>query len=331
VAPLIRARDLGKSFTLYNRGQGLRGAFRTLFSRERRAVHAVRDLTFDVSAGEIVGLIGSNGAGKSTTVKMLTGILHPATGSVSVDGLVPHRDRRTLAKRIGVVFGQRSQLWWDLPLVESFRLLRWIYGVPGPRHADNLSRLVATLGLEGCLSTPVRQLSLGQRMRGDLVAALLHDPVLLFLDEPTIGLDVDSRDVLLELIQQLNHDRGVTVLLTTHDLLNLERISRRIMVIEEGRLIFDDQLAALKARYGALRRVLVQFRDPIDGVSLEWPGASAIVKGHTAELHVDIHRLPMRDLLARIDAVGIVMDVSISEPSIETVVRTLSRGATAAP
>jgi ABC-2 type transport system ATP-binding protein len=141
VAPLIRARDLGKSFTLYNRGQGLRGAFRTLFSRERRAVHAVRDLTFDVSAGEIVGLIGSNGAGKSTTVKMLTGILHPATGSVSVDGLVPHRDRRTLAKRIGVVFGQRSQLWWDLPLVESFRLLRWIYGVPGPRHADNLSRL----------------------------------------------------------------------------------------------------------------------------------------------------------------------------------------------
>jgi ABC-2 type transport system ATP-binding protein len=168
-------------------------------------------------------------------------------------------------------------------------------------------------------------------MRGDLVAALLHDPVLLFLDEPTIGLDVDSRDVLLELIQQLNRDRGVTVLLTTHDLLNLERISRRIMVFEEGRLIFDDQLSALKTQFGALRRVLVQFRDPIDGVSLEWPGASAIVQGHTAELHVDIQRLPMRDLLARIDAVGNVMDVSISEPSIETVVRTLSRGATAAP
>jgi ABC-2 type transport system ATP-binding protein len=319
---------LGKSFKLYDRGQGLRGAFRTLFSHERREVPAVRDLTFEVSAGEIVGLIGSNGAGKSTTVKMLTGILHPTTGSVSVDGLVPHRDRRMLAKRIGVVFGQRTQLWWDLPLIESFRLLRWIYGVPGPRHANNLSRLVGTLGLEDCLSTPVRQLSLGQRMRGDLVAALLHDPVLLFLDEPTIGLDVDSRDVLLELMQQLNRDRGVTVLLTTHDLLNLERISRRIMVIEQGQLIFDDQLAALKTRYGALRRVLVQFRDPIDGVPLEWPGASAIVKGHTAELHVDIQRLPMRDLLARIDAVGVVMDVSISEPSIETVIRTLSRGAT---
>lgn len=326
---LVSARQLGRSFTLYDRGQGLRGAFRTLFSRERRAVNAVSNLTFDVSAGEIVGLIGSNGAGKSTTVKMLTGILHPTAGSVSVDGLVPHRDRRKLAKRIGVVFGQRTQLWWDLPLVESFRLLRWIYGVPALRHADNLSRLVSTLGLEACLNTPVRQLSLGQRMRGDLVAALLHDPVLLFLDEPTIGLDVDSRDVLLELIQQLNRDRGVTVLLTTHDLINLERISKRIMVIEQGRLIFDDQLAALKTQYGALRRVLVQFRDPIDA-PLEWPGASAIVKGQMAELHVDIQQLPMRDLLARIDAVGVVMDVSISEPSIETVVRTLSRGATTA-
>jgi ABC-2 type transport system ATP-binding protein len=327
VAALISARNLGRSFTLYDRGSGIRGAFRTLFSRQRRTVYAVRGLTFDVAAGEIVGLIGSNGAGKSTTVKMLTGILHPTAGAVTVDGLVPHRQRQTLARRIGVVFGQRTQLWWDLPLIESFRLLRWIYGVPRARHEENLSRLSTILGLSPFLDTPVRQLSLGQRMRGDLVAALLHDPVLLFLDEPTIGLDVDSRDILLELIQELNRERGVTVLLTTHDLINLERVSKRIMVIEQGRLIFDDRLPALKAQSGALRRVVVQFRDGLQVAPPEWTGVSATIKGHTAELEVDIQKLPMRELLARIDAIGEVIDVAISEPSIETVVKALSREA----
>jgi ABC-2 type transport system ATP-binding protein len=322
--PVITAAALAKSFALAERGDGVRGALRTFFSRQHRIVHAVADLSFEVQPGEIVGLIGSNGAGKSTTIKMLTGILHPTSGHALVDGLVPHRDRRALARRIGVVFGQRSQLWWDLPLVESFRLLRWIYGVPRDRFQANLVRLSDALGINDFLKTPVRNLSLGQRMRGDLAAALLHDPPLLFLDEPTIGLDVEVRDTLLELVQRLNRDQGVSVVLTTHDLLNLEKVSHRILVIERGRLIFDDTLGALKNLFGPLRRVVVQFRDPIEERTLLAPGIPVRIAGDSATFEIDLNKMPIRDLLTIIDRSGHVIDVSISEPSIETIVKKLT-------
>src|SRR3954465_15710144 len=201
------------------------GLSRTFKGRGRPAVQAVRDLSFSVEAGEMVGYIGPNGAGKSTTIKMLTGILVPTSGEIRVAGLDPQRRRVELARRIGVVFGQRTQLWWDLPLRDSFELLRHVYRVPAARHAENLVEFTEVLDLGSFLDTPVRQLSLGQRMRGEITAALLHDPSVLYLDEPTIGLDVVSQERVREFLQRVNREREVTILLTTHDLDDMERLS----------------------------------------------------------------------------------------------------------
>ncbi|MEV0162299.1 ABC-2 type transport system ATP-binding protein [Nonomuraea fuscirosea] len=217
------------------------------FKVKRNVVHAVRDLSFTVSAGEFVGYLGPNGAGKSTTIKMLCGILTPTTGRVRVAGLEPARRRTTLARRIGVVFGQRTTLWWDLPLKDSFELIRHLYRVERGAFAARLAELTETLDLGGFLRTPVRQLSLGQRMRGDLAAALLHAPDVLVLDEPTIGLDVVSKNGIRDFLKRLNAERGTTVLLTTHDLGDIERLCRRVMLIDHGRLAFDGTLGDLMA------------------------------------------------------------------------------------
>ncbi|MFB4263813.1 ATP-binding cassette domain-containing protein [Nonomuraea sp. GTA35] len=217
------------------------------FKVKRNVVHAVRELSFTVSAGEFVGYLGPNGAGKSTTIKMLCGILTPTSGSVRVAGLDPSRRRTTLARRIGVVFGQRTTLWWDLPLRDSFELIRHLYRVGRADFAARLDELTQTLDLGGFLRTPVRQLSLGQRMRGDLAAALLHAPDVLVLDEPTIGLDVVSKASIRDFLLRLNAERGTTVLLTTHDLGDIERLCRRVMLIDHGRLAFDGTLDDLMA------------------------------------------------------------------------------------
>ncbi|NUO98139.1 MAG: ATP-binding cassette domain-containing protein [Nonomuraea sp.] len=217
------------------------------FKVRRAVVHAVRDLSFTVSAGEFVGYLGPNGAGKSTTIKMLCGILTPTSGTVRVAGLDPSRRRTTLARRIGVVFGQRTTLWWDLPLKDSFELIRHLYKVDRVAFRHRLAELTETLDLGGFLRTPVRQLSLGQRMRGDLAAALLHAPDVLVLDEPTIGLDVVSKASIRAFLQRQNAERGTTVLLTTHDLGDIERLCRRIMLIDHGRLAFDGTLEDLMA------------------------------------------------------------------------------------
>ncbi|GAA3644521.1 hypothetical protein GCM10022224_003840 [Nonomuraea antimicrobica] len=217
------------------------------FKVKRNVVHAVRELSFTVSAGEFVGYLGPNGAGKSTTIKMLCGILTPTSGKVRVAGLDPSRRRTTLARRIGVVFGQRTTLWWDLPLADSFELIRHLYKVERAAFTARLGELTETLDLGGFLRTPVRQLSLGQRMRGDLAAALLHAPDVLVLDEPTIGLDVVSKAGIRDFLLRLNTERGVTVLLTTHDLGDIERLCRRVMLIDHGRLAFDGSLDDLMA------------------------------------------------------------------------------------
>ncbi|MEV0595837.1 ABC transporter ATP-binding protein [Nonomuraea cavernae] len=217
------------------------------FKVRRAVVHAVRDLSFSVEPGEFVGCLGPNGAGKSTTIKMLCGILTPTSGRVRVAGLDPSRRRATLARHIGVVFGQRTTLWWDLPLSDSFELIRLLYKVDRQAFARRLGELTETLGLGGFLRTPVRQLSLGQRMRGDLAAALLHAPEVLVLDEPTIGLDVVSKAGIREFLLRVNAERGTTVLLTTHDLGDIERLCRRVMLIDHGRLAFDGSLADLMA------------------------------------------------------------------------------------
>ncbi|MBG0830015.1 ATP-binding cassette domain-containing protein [Planomonospora sp. ID67723] len=231
---MIEVDRVGRSFTV---GRG----------RARRTVHAVRELSFTVGAGEFVGYLGPNGAGKSTTIKMLTGILAPTSGRLEVAGLDPTHRRTALARRIGVVFGQRTTLWWDLPLRDSFELVRHLYKVDRDDFRSRLAELAELLDLGGFLHTPVRQLSLGQRMRGDITAALLHDPSVLILDEPTIGLDVVSKAAMREFLRRLNAERGTTVLLTTHDLGDIEKLCRRIMLIDRGRLGFDGTLDDLRA------------------------------------------------------------------------------------
>ncbi|MBC2934952.1 ATP-binding cassette domain-containing protein [Nocardioides sp. zg-1228] len=319
MSSLIDVRDLERTFVVRRRVEGRR-------RRVRESVRAVHDLTFSVDAGEMVGYIGPNGAGKSTTIKMLTGILVPTGGDVQVAGLDPSRDRVELARRIGVVFGQRSTLWWDLPLRDSFDLLQKMYRIPPQRYRDNLDRFVDLLHLGPQLDTPVRQLSLGQRMRGDITAALLHDPEVLYLDEPTIGLDVVSKGRLREFLRALNAERGTTLLLTTHDLQDIEALCGRVIVIDDGTSVYDGSLAGLHAEGGSSRTLVVDLVDEAPPIVV--PGASVRrVEGPRQWLSfpADASAAPV---VAAVAAAYDVADLSIQEPAIEDVIRDLySRGA----
>jgi ABC-2 type transport system ATP-binding protein len=317
--PLIDVHDLGRSFDVRRKVEGRR-------RRSRESVVAVHDLTFSVGAGEMVGYIGPNGAGKSTTIKMLTGILVPTEGRVRVAGMDPSRDRVELARRIGVVFGQRSTLWWDLPLRDSYDLLQKMYRIEPARYRENLARFVELLDLGDQLDTPVRQLSLGQRMRGDITAALLHDPEVLYLDEPTIGLDVVSKGRLREFLRALNAERGTTLLLTTHDLQDIEALCDRVIVIDHGTSVYDGSLSGLHAQGGSTRTLVVDLVD--EAPPVEVPGATVRrVEGPRQWLSfpADASAAP---IVAAVAAAYDVADLSIQEPDIEDVIRELySRGA----
>ena len=294
--------------------------------REKRAVDAVLDVGFSVERGEMVGYLGPNGAGKSTTIKMLTGILAPTSGRIEVDGLVPLRDRVALARRIGVVFGQRSQLWWDLPLRDSFELLHHVYRTDRARHRANLDELVTMLDVGGQLDTPVRQLSLGQRMKGELVAALLHEPSVLFLDEPTIGLDVVSKHAVREGLRRLVDDRGVTVLLTTHDLADVEQLCERVVIIDHGRVIYDGGLDALRARHGRERTLVVDLVEPHAALVVD--GAEVVkVDGPRQWIRFDGAAVSAADVLAAVYRQADVRDLSVEETDIDEVVRRIYTGA----
>jgi ABC-2 type transport system ATP-binding protein len=311
---LIEVRDLERRFVV-RRKAGRR------FGRTRDEVVAVHDLTFEVAGGEMVGYIGPNGAGKSTTIKMLTGILVPTSGHIQVAGLDPSRRRTELARRIGVVFGQRTTLWWDLPLRDSFEVLQKIYRTDPERHRRNLAEYVELLDLGGLLDTPVRQLSLGQRMRGDITAALLHDPEILFLDEPTIGLDVVSKGRLREFLRSLNTERGTTLVLTTHDLQDIEALCRRVIVIDHGTAVFDGELADLHRQGGSTRTLVVDLVDEAPPISV--PGAvTRKVEGPRQWLAfpTDASAAP---IVAAVAAAYDVADLSIQEPDIEDVIRDL--------
>jgi ABC-2 type transport system ATP-binding protein len=289
------------------------------FRRTSTTVHAVRDLSFSVETGEMVGYIGPNGAGKSTTIKMLTGILVPSAGTLRVAGYTPYVERTALAQRIGVVFGQRTTLWWDLPLRDSFELLRRIYRIEATRYRANLATFTDLLDLGALLDTPVRQLSLGQRMRGDIAAALLHDPEVVYLDEPTIGLDVVSKSNLRDFLRETNRQRGVTVLLTTHDLVDIQRLCSRVMVIDAGRLVFDGDLEALHSLGEARRTLVVDLVEP--EAPLDVPNASTVkVEGPRQWLvfPADASAAP---LVAHIAATHEVADLAILEPDIEDVIK----------
>jgi ABC-2 type transport system ATP-binding protein len=298
--------------------------------RERRVVDAVAGISFEIKRGTMVGYVGPNGAGKSTTVKMLTGILVPSAGRLRVAGLDPPRQRIDLARRIGVVFGQRSQLWWDLPLADSFDLLRHIYRVPEQRHRENLDRFTETLGLAEFITTPVRQLSLGQRMRGELTAALLHDPEIVFLDEPTIGLDVVAKAAVREFLGEVNRERGVTVLLTTHDLADIERLCSRLLIIDHGRLIWDGGLDELKRGYGQERTMVVDLEEPAP--PLEVPGARVVrVDGPRQWLAFRRDETSAAQLTAAVAARARLVDLAIEETDIEEIVRRIYAAGPAAP
>ncbi|GAA4970726.1 ATP-binding cassette domain-containing protein [Actinoplanes utahensis] len=308
-------RELHKSFTVRVKA----GRFR----REKRTVAAVDGVSLTIGRGEMVGYIGPNGAGKSTTLKMLTGVLTPSSGEVSVCGLTPVPQRTRLALRIGVVFGQRSQLWWDLPLRESFALLRHIYRVPAGDHAARLRRCRELLDLDEFLDTPVRQLSLGQRMRGELTAALLHGPEVLFLDEPTIGLDVVSKQAVRSFLAELGATGDVTLVLTTHDLADIERLCERLVVIDHGRVVHDGSIEALHTRYGSRRSLVADLEKPLpDGFEL--PGASltaVTANGHRVTFTLD--SATAGAAVAGLVAAVPVRDLSLVEPDIEDVVARL--------
>lgn len=322
---IISLEDVTKEFVVYRRAEG------RWLRRERVRVRAVDGVSLSVSEGELVGYIGPNGAGKSTTIKMLTGILVPSSGVIRVAGVDPQRRRVELARRIGVVFGQRTQLWWDLPLRDSFDLLRYVYRVPSARHASNLDAFVSLLEMSSFMETPVRQLSLGQRMRGDLCAALLHDPSILYLDEPTIGLDVVSKARVREFLSAVNRERGVTVVLTTHDLSDVERLCSRLVVIDHGRVIQDGSVASIKDRFGEFRTVVVDLEEP--GPPLVVPGAE-VVKVDGPRQWVRFHRsaTTAAAVVASIAATAKIRDLTIEEPDIEDVVTAVYRlGALSSP
>jgi ABC-2 type transport system ATP-binding protein len=273
-----------------------------------------------LEAGELVGYIGPNGAGKSTTIKMLTGILVPTSGQVRVAGLVPYERRKENARNIGVVFGQRSQLYWDLPLVDSFELLGAIYGVPDDVYRRNLGEFVELLEMSDFMKTPVRQLSLGQRMRGDFAAALLHGPKVVYLDEPTIGLDVVAKEAIRGFIARINAERGATIILTTHDLADVERLCRRIVLIDDGKIIYDGGVDRIKSEYGRFRTLTVRFSAPVERPELE--GAElAGTDGASASFRFD-RNVQRADLLVRQASERYrVEDVSLEEPDLESIIR----------
>ena len=258
---MIEIKNLTKEFKTAVRQEGVLGMFRTLFSAKYETKTAVNNISLKINDGEMVGYIGSNGAGKSTTIKMMCGILTPTSGTIEIDGVEPYKKRKSVASKIGVVFGQKTQLWWDIPLVESFKVLKEIYRINDGDYKERLDFLYEVLGIGDFVHQPVRTLSLGQRMRADLAAAWLHNPEILFLDEPTIGLDVLVKEKIRGAIKMMNEKYNTTVILTTHDMQDIEDLCRRIIIIDEGNIIYDGTLENVKYRFGDLRTLTVSLRD----------------------------------------------------------------------
>jgi ABC-2 type transport system ATP-binding protein len=309
---IVEVDELRKSYTVYRKV----GWFR----RTRTEVSAVDGVSFGIGAGELVGYIGPNGAGKSTTIKMLTGVLVPSSGRVRVAGLDPARERVQLVRRIGVVFGQRRQLWWDLPLRDSFELLRYMYRVPADRYRANLDELVELLDLAPNLDTPVRQLSLGQLMRGEVAAALLHDPEVVFLDEPTIGLDLVSKARLIDFLAAINRERGVTVLLTTHDISDVERLCERMLIIDHGHVIYDGGVAALRDHVVGERVLVVDLERACPPLAVHGVTVDR-VEGARQWLRFRRDGVTAAEVIAQVAAQAPLLDLTLEEPAIEEIVR----------
>lgn len=319
---MIEVLNLSKTFKVYHHRKGFWGTFANLFSRKHRIVQAVDNVSFTVTRGEIVGYLGPNGAGKSTTIKMLTGILVPSSGSVTVNGYIPHRQRKENAKRIGVVFGQRSHLWFDLPVQESFELLRRIYRIPLAQYQRNVAMFDELLELGAFFQTPVRQLSLGQRMRADIGAALLHNPDILFLDEPTIGLDVVAKARIRQFIHQINAERQVTVVLTTHDLDDVEKLCNRVILIDDARLLFDGELVTLRRMLSNERLLSVDYAEDYPDVRV--PHAQITHReGTRVQYRFSPEEIHTAELVGTLLQKFRIVDIAIQEPDIEELIKTV--------
>jgi ABC-2 type transport system ATP-binding protein len=320
--PHITVENLVKTFKVAERQAGMLGAIKGLAYRKVKTIRALDGISFKIEPGELVGYIGPNGAGKSTTVKILSGILVPDSGKVDVLGRVPWKQRVANVKEIGVVFGQRTQLWWDLPVIESFELLRDIYSVPEESYRRSRDEMIDLLDLKPILDTPVRQLSLGQRMRCDLAASLIHSPSLLYLDEPTIGLDAVSKLAVRDFIRTLNRERGVTVILTTHDMDDIESLCERVMVIGSGRILSDGTIHDLRAHVTNERRLVVQLVDSRERV--EDPDATFIRReGDRVHFSFDPDTVPAAVLIERLSSKYGIRDLLIENPPIEEIIRDL--------
>lgn len=322
---MIRVEHLTKDYRRVKRREGFFGSVRTLFSADYETTRAVDNISFEINEGELVGYIGPNGAGKSTSIKMLCGILVPTSGEIRVNGLVPHKQRMENTRQIGAVFGQKTQLWWDVPVVESLRLFRDIYKVPEAQFKHNLEMFNELLDLHEFQNTPVRQLSLGQRLRADMAAALLHNPRLLFLDEPMIGVDVVAKERLRLFIKEINRDQKVTILLTTHDMTDIEKVCSRIMIIDHGRIVYDGSLEQIRAEYGKQRTLVVEFEEDVPDFS---EPSAALVKSEGRKKWFAFNRFETSPstLIAHITSRFPIIDLAVEEPEIEEIVRTIYRG-----
>jgi ABC-2 type transport system ATP-binding protein len=327
----IRVNELSKVFRINQKDPGVRGAVKALVRPRHVDKTAVDRISFNVEAGEMVGYIGVNGAGKSTTIKLLTGILLPSGGQVRVLGLDPHRQRVANAQNIGVVFGQRTQLWWDLALIESLNLIAKIYQVEPAHYQQLLKQFSDTLGLDELLHIPIRNMSLGQKMRAELAASLIHEPSIVYLDEPTIGLDLIVKERIREFIKEQNRQKGVTVLLTTHDLGDIEELCQRVIIIDSGRLIFDGPLTTIKECFGKFRQITFETLHPIGAIDLPH-GAEIVTNGHAPGERELILRFDRTITTASQVAAGVmnqieVVDFSLSEPGLASIIKQIYNGA----
>ena len=318
---MIEVKHISKTFRVSRRNAGFSEAFRALLHRQYECIKALDDISFQIKEGEMVGYIGPNGAGKSSTIKVLSGILTPEQGQCMINGRVPWKERTAHVREIGVVFGQRSQLWWDVPVIDSFELLRDIYSIPTQTYHRNLEELVTLLNLEQMIRTPARQLSLGQRMRCEIAASLLHSPKILFLDEPTIGLDAVSKLAVRDFILELNREHKVTVILTTHDMQDIETLAKRIILIGKGKILMDGNLESIRKQFSTTKRLTVEFSGeaikPCEGMQ-PISGSNQI-----AAFDIDLNRLSVADAINHITRQVEVKDISVAETSIDELVAKL--------
>ena len=276
---IIEVNNVKKYYKIAKQKKGFFASVKNLFNRQYEVKKAVDDISFSIKKGEIVGFIGPNGAGKSTTIKMLSGILYPDSGQLVSNGFIPHKQRKNYVKNIGVVFGQKSQLNWDLPLIESFELMKYIYRIPKDKYEENLKKFTELLDMEGFINQPVRQLSLGQRMRGDIVAALLHSPQIVFFDEPTIGLDVVAKEKIREFIKYMNDTEKTTIIFTTHDMQDIEKVCERLIIIDSGKKIYDGSVSEIKNKFAGTKKVEILLENGEKVTSIQEPEIDDVIRG----------------------------------------------------